>query len=142
MIERAIIDNATEWLMPRIPSALASTVAKADIVEALITLSELPNVAATFLIPDLFPKIDLEVLYVHDIDSSIKDVIQKQKTDERCSVPALTAIGAAIRNEMVVTGTEVMTFKPDGLAELIVFPPRVRAAVLHATGTTLLPTVS
>ena len=138
---RENFDKAVSWVQERIPAALARAVSANDLTSAFDALSALPaRASATFLIPDLFPGVSLETLYVHDVgkhssDAGVSDTMTRPGS---VSPLALTAIGTAIAKELQDTGTDMVHYPLDGEAEVIVFIPDVRSTVLHATGTTLL----
>ncbi len=134
-------DKSVGWVQERIPGDLARAVSTADLKSAFHALSALPDRAsATFLVPDLFPGVSLETLYVHNSSSHSSDgwVSDTMMQPGSVSPMALTAIGTAIAKELQDTGTDMVHYPLDGGSEVIVYTPDVRSTVLHATGTTLL----
>lgn len=134
-------DKAVIWVQERISDELANTVSASDLKNTLAALNSMQTRASgTFLIPSLFPDVPLETLYVHDIGKRHYDTggSHTMLPPENISPAALTAIGTAIMKELNSSGNDMVHYPLDGEAEVIVFLPRVRSTVLHATGTTLL----
>lgn len=142
---RAKFDTAADWVNSRIPSVLAHPTLTNEIEHAFAMLNTLILKAkATFLIPDLFPGVALEVLYIHNdvdrsIDVGINDTLSSLREEGQLAPSALTAIGTAIAKEMQASRTDTVRYPVNDESLVIVFLPEVRSVVLQATGTTLLP---
>lgn len=139
---RANFDTAAAWVQSRIPADLATQVSKKEIENAFSAMSALiPKAKATFLIPDLFPGVTLEVLYVHNRTEHSTDIKINDTAIRALSltVSALKAIGMAIEKEMRDSNNEIVHYPLSDESEIVVFLPEVRSVVLQATGTTLLP---
>lgn len=142
---RAKFDTAADWVNSRIPPVLAHPTLTSEIEHAFAMLNTLILKAkATFLIPDLFPGVALEVLYIHyaidrSIDMGINDTLSALREEGQLAPVALTAIGTAIAKEMQTSATDTVRYPVNDESLVIVFLPEVRSVVLQATGTTLLP---
>lgn len=141
MIDQKNFSTMAKWVRERIPDEPTQAVSDEELRQTLTALTAVAEEAnATFLIPDLFPGIQLDVLYV-----ASGDAVEATKAVENqgrslvggLSSKALTAIGQAVTHELSSIGCDMVTYKADG-AEIIVFKPEVRPLVLQATGTTLL----
>lgn len=131
-------DNAASWVLDRMSRDLVKTVSSNDLINAFAGLKALSaKASATFLIPDLFPGVPLEMLFVHDTCNTNRSKSETAVLGE-ISPLALTAIGSAIMTELQSTNTDMVQYPLGGEAEVIVFLPASRSTVLHATGTTLL----
>ncbi|ANN80834.1 hypothetical protein [Bordetella flabilis] len=141
MIEHKIFDKAAEWVHTKAYPGLLECLDTGELrqaFEALATVAEDAN--STFLIPDLFPGIDLDVLYVHDLENTGAQRTASLSSDAALpglSARALAAIGSALDAELRVSGNDMVRYREGG-AEIIVSRPQVRSHVLKATGTTLL----
>jgi len=134
------LDAAVGWVQSRIPSSLACAVSAGELANAIGLLSALPErTTGTVLIPDLFPGVPLETLYVH---ATGKKHTQHMPLQETCNdtglCMALTAIGTAIAKELQDTKNDMCRHELDDGAAVFVFLPEVRPTVLQATGTALL----
>lgn len=141
MIDQKKIQTMCLWVQERISDEFIENV---EANELHLTFTALATVAgyaqSTFLIPDLFPGINLSVLYIHNVDGpTSKGVLSNSATTlvPGLSVRALSAIGHAFSNELQKTGCDMFSWEYDG-AEIIVYAPHVQSLVLQATGTTLL----
>lgn len=141
---RAKFDMAAEWVNSHLPSTFGSPSINSEIEHAFAMLNALITKAeATFLIPDLFPGVALEVLYLHDsnhpsIDHDIEESLAVLRSEGVLTASALTLIGSAIEHEMKKTGTDTVRYLVRDKSMVIVFVPAVRSVVLQATGTTIL----
>ena len=143
MIEHEVFEHAAKWVHARIPQEMGDSVHSRELVDAFSALAAITETAtSTFLIPDLFPDVALDVLYVHDIASPNKLTSVGDPANNLfpgLSASALTAIGTAVIREMETTNSDMVRHELDG-AEIIVSRPGVRHLILQATGTTLLTT--
>lgn len=140
---RAKIDNAADWVKSRISHMPEPQASKSDIAGTLTTLNKLISEAeATFLVPDLFPLVRLETLYVHGCESTPSEPNASPLigSQDKATAMALTAIGTAIVREMEQSGTNLLRFPLPNACEVVVFLPEARSLVLQVTGTTLLTT--
>ncbi len=132
-----------QWVHERINPAMASLVRESDVRQALSALNTImADASSTFLIPDLFPGAALDFFHVQ----GLRDPAVLTTADQRLgaglvqdglSANALSAIGAALQQEMDSTGNDMMRFPLEG-SEVIVARSSVRALILQATGITLL----
>ncbi len=130
-------DKAVAWVQARIPDDVAVSSGTLQLaLQALDALSR--RASATFLIPDLFPGVALETLYLHDGCKHCNDTSPTNTVPTGISPGAMTAIGTAILSELRSQKTELLTCPLEGNTEVIVFIPEIRSVVLKATGTTLL----
>jgi len=143
MIEHDVFEHAAKWVHARIPQEMANSVHIRELVDAFSALAAVTDAAtSTFLIPDLFPDVALDVLYVHNIAGADKLTSVGDPAKNLfpgLSAIALTAIGTAVIREMETTNSDMVRHELYG-AEIIVSRPSVRHLVLQATGTTLLTT--
>lgn len=101
---RENFDKAVSWVQERIPADLARAVSANDLTSAFDALSALPaRASATFLIPDLFPGVLLETLYVHDVGKHSSDA---GVSDKRvCSTPHAKRVKLlSSRHRLIVIG--------------------------------------
>ncbi|MGK9007677.1 hypothetical protein ACR6JC_24350, partial [Citrobacter europaeus] len=94
--------------------------------EALAMVAK--DATSTFLIPDLFPSVDLDVLYVYGAEEGSPATATENSGPDIAlglSAQALTAIGSALSAEMQVTGTDMVRYQTAN-AEIIVSRPGVR----------------
>jgi hypothetical protein len=122
------LDAIVGWVQSRSPSSLAYTVSASELASAIGLLSALPERAtSTVLIPDLFPNVPLEMLYVHAARKKHNRYtpLQEIHNDTNLSV-ALTAIGAAIAKELRDTGNDMCHHQFDDGAEVCSCPRCVR----------------
>jgi len=141
MIGHKIFDHAAAWVHERNVPSIGEAVPVSEIREAFEALAMVAKDAtSTFLIPDLFPSVDLDVLYVYGAEEGSPATATENSGPDIAlglSAQALTAIGSALSAEMQVTGTDMVRYQTAN-AEIIVSRPGVRPLVLQATGTTLL----
>ena len=142
MIEPKFFDSAATWVCSRADRDPQASAPAPEVAQALMSLAmAVEHAQSTFLIVDLFPGEDLEVLFVHDIDAASAELGATQNSGPALlpglSVRALAAIGSALRREMHATKSDMVRYPGEG-AEVIVFCPQVRELVLQATGVTLL----
>ena len=137
---------STQWVRERINPTMAALVQDNDVRQALVALDAiLADASSTFLIPDLFPGAALDVFHVQGLRN---DPVELRLSDsdgahhqlaQGLSANALTAIGAALLQEMDSTGNDMMRYPLED-AEVIVSRLAVRDLILQATGITLLTT--
>lgn len=141
MIDQKKIQTMCHWVQERISDEFVENVEADELHQTFAALATVAGDAqSTFLIPDLFPGIKLNVLYIHNIDGpASKSALPNSATAwaPGLSARALSAIGHAVSNALQETGSDMLSCAIDG-AEIIVFVPRVQSLVLQATGTTLL----
>ena len=141
MIGHKIFDHAATWVHERSVPSIGEAVPVSEIREAFEALAMAARDAtSTFLIPDLFPGVNLDVLYVYGAEEVGPATATQNSAPDIApglSAQALTAIGSALSTEMQSTGTDMVRYQAPN-AEIIVSRPSVRPIVLQATGTTLL----
>lgn len=141
MIKREDFNIAVNWILDRTPNTPDIHVTAEQILEAFnCVYSATQKAKASFLVPDLFPGTPLECLY---IDNKLIENLQTTPSNAmsfECSKEALIAIGHALYNEMLATGTDVVhKLISNDKSEVIIFKQTARGTVLQATGITLLP---
>lgn len=141
MIDQKKIQTMCHWVQERVSDELVGTYAMGELQQTFTTLATVAEDAqSTFLIPDLFPGIKLNVLYIHNVEGSPKKsaLLSTATTwTPGLSAHALSAIGEAVSKELQAKGCDMLSCAMDG-AEIILFEPQVQPLVLQATGTTLL----
>lgn len=117
------------------------SVPEGEIAEALSALHSLAaKCRAAIMVPDLFPGSQLETIFIPAASGDGVSPIGSTKllNEARVTVPALSAIGAALSAELERTGNDMVRYEFDDGAEAIAYLPEVRGTVLQATGLVLL----
>jgi hypothetical protein len=134
-------DYAAKWVCQRQNFTMQTQVPEIDISQALSTLHRLAGQCrAAVMIPDLFPSSRLETIYIPPENCDILSPSDSNKFvgDSRVTVPALSAIGAALIAEFDRVGKDMVLYEfPEG-SQAIAYLPEMRDVVLQATGLVLL----
>jgi len=140
---RPIFEQAAHWVHSQAQSTSAIAATAPEIADAISTLHVLiGKCAVPMMVPDLFPGIALETVYVPK--SNTRDDVKTSSSGEfntgtsRVTAPALSAIGAAIVAQLERTGEDMVLYEFDDGARAIAYLPQVRDTVLTATGLVLL----
>lgn len=137
---QSVFNHAAKWVNQRQNVVLHPAVPEAAIAEALSGLhSTAGKCLAAVMIPDLFPGSRLEVIYTPPAsNNNLSPGSIAISSDHRITTDALSAIGAALTNELENAGNDMVLYELDGGAQAIAYFPEARDTVLQATGLVLL----
>ncbi|WP_323025721.1 hypothetical protein [Castellaniella sp.] len=141
MLEFNDFDLSTQWVRERLNPTMAALTGDEEVRQALVALNAiLTGASSTFLIPDLFPGAPLDVFHVQGLSKESVELHAPGSGllgQAGLSARALSAIGAALLQEMDATGNDMVRY-PLKEAEVIIARSTVRDLILQATGITLL----
>ena len=140
-MQTPVFDFAASWVCQRQNFTMQPSVTEGEIAQALSALHGLAaRCRAAIMVPDLFPGSHLETIFIPSISTDGLSPTGSASLlgEARVTVPALSAIGAALAAEMDRTGNDMVRYEFDDGSEAIAYLPDVRGTVLQATGLVLL----